>query len=367
MAKVSDYGLTALSIHALGGARVAAKASVFIMPERALRMPCIGSRKNDFYCCRALGVASTLPATTMTIHSTAGDEPAPLRFGAIETAITTFERIHGLAVTVHDLVGSLAPFIGPDRFHHRSPLCLSVKAQGRHEACVRFDVEQLRPQLGRLPEGRIHVCHAGLVEWVVPVFAREKLAWVLFAGPRFPGPSLLSAARTVSASWPKSPWSRGIALPTAVGEDEAQRILEHLRQLAARLRELAERKQPTLVQRRQSPDAFSRNSVTKREVAILRFIEEHYTAPVTLAMLARRLCLSESRTSHVVRQSCKASFRDLVIDRRLRAAMELLRDSGMSVLQVTMACGFEDVAHFHRTFRRRVGLTPARYRTSGRS
>lgn len=230
------------------------------------------------------------PQPIMSTHPAAGESPVTLRFGTAEHAITTFERIHRLTVTAHDLTGTLAP-----------------------------------------------------------------------------SPSLRSAARMPATPWPKSPWARNLGLPAAVDDDEAQLILEHLRQLAARLSEWAGRRQPVASQKRRAPDAFTGNSLTRRQVAILRFIEEYHTSPASLAMLAKRLCLSESRTSHVVRQACKASFRDLLIDRRLRAAMELLRDSGMSVLQVAMACGFEDVAHFHRLFRRRIGLTPAQYRTSGRS
>lgn len=293
--------------------------------------------------------------------------PAPLRFGAAENAITAFEQIHRLNVTVHDLAGTLAPFIRPDRFHHRSPLCLAVKAQGRHEACLRWEIDSLRARLGQIPEGCIQVCHAGLVEWVIPAFSDGKLAWVLFAGPRFPSPSLFSATRAPDMPWPKSPWAAQVPLPSPVGEHEAQLILEHLRQLAARLRYWVEEKRPTPERPPGSPDAFSSNSLTKRQVQIHRFIEEYHTSPVTLAMLAKKLCLSESRTSHAVRQCCKTSFRNLLIDRRLRSAMELLRDSGMSVLQVAMASGFDDIAHFHRLFRKRVGLTPAQYRISGQS
>jgi transcriptional regulator GlxA family with amidase domain len=61
------------------------------------------------------------------------------------------------------------------------------------------------------------------------------------------------------------------------------------------------------------------------------------------------------------------SFRALLVRKRLQAAMELLRQSDLSVLQIALATGFQDLAHFHRLFRRRVGITPARYRSSGRA
>jgi len=288
------------------------------------------------------------------------------RFDIPECAIETFEHIHHSIVTIHDLSGTLSPFLKPDRFHHRSPLCLAVKAQGHHLACIHFETKNLRQDLARLPEGRIHVCHAGLVEWVVPVFEKEKLVWILFAGPRIPGKRLSSAFRAHPTRWVKSPWSKKNALPSPVDESEAQLIMEHLRQLAARLQKWSQEwKVRDLVSPTDSD--FPSNLLTMRQTAVRRFIEDHYAQPVTLPMLAQRLSLSEGRASHVVMECCGTNFRELLIQKRLGVAMEFLRQSGMSVLDIALASGFEDVSHFHRLFRRRIGTTPAKYRLSGQS
>jgi AraC-like DNA-binding protein len=284
-----------------------------------------------------------------------------------EQAIATFEQVHGLQVTVHDLAGTLRPFIQPRRFHHCSKLCLAVKAQGQEERCIGFEIHLLRPQLATLPEGRAHVCHAGLVEWVVPVFSNNKLAWVLFAGPRAPGPDLGDVFRDRLTQWESPPWrDRRTVLPD-VSENESRLILECLRQLAARLQVWAAGLYPDNSAPGRSPDAFTISSMTRRQISIMRFVERHYHEDMTLGMLAAYLCLSESRTSHMVRQSCGVSFRELLIQRRLRAATELLRDTRMSVLQTAMSTGFGDVAHFHRLFRRRIGMTPLQYRVMGKS
>ncbi|MDR2675465.1 MAG: helix-turn-helix domain-containing protein [Opitutaceae bacterium] len=289
------------------------------------------------------------------------------RLALPEQAIAAFEQIHRLHVTVHDLAGTLRPFIQPYRFHHCSELCLAVKAQGQEDRCIQFEVRSLRPLLATLPEGRIHVCHAGLVEWMVPVFSRDRLAWVFFAGPRMPAPSLASALRAQLTQWETPPWNARRTMAPPVSEKEAQLILECLRQLAARLQLWASAIYAGNTAPGKSPDAFTSSSMTRRQVAIMRFIERHYHEGMTLGMLAAHLCLSESRTSHAVRLSCGVTFRELLVQRRLRAAMELLRDTGMSVLQTAMSTGFADVAHFHRLFRKRIGMTPVQYRRMGTS
>ncbi|MFA5688039.1 MAG: AraC family transcriptional regulator [Kiritimatiellales bacterium] len=294
------------------------------------------------------------------------NENVPVQFDAVEKAISAFESIHSLNITVHDLSGILSPFIQAHRFHHRSRHCLAVKAQGQESTCVHFEISSLRPELSNIPDGRIHVCPAGFVEWVVPVFHQQELALVLFAGIRLPGKTLVSAIRTAPIKWDKSLRNKHRQKINVIGEKEAQLILEHLRQLAARLQLWLENFY-SVKKKTKSPDAFSANSLIKRKLIVYRFIEENYQEHLTVKMLAQHLHLSESRTSHAVRQSCGVSFRSLLIQRRLCAAMELLRDSGMSILQIALSTGFSDITHFHRLFRKKVGTTPAKYRIIGQS
>ncbi len=276
-------------------------------------------------------------------------------YSTAEQAIETFERIHGLHVTVHDLDGSLSPFLRSYRFHHNSPLCLAVKVHGYTPVCMRFEIDTLRREIANYPEGRVHICHANLVEWLVPNLQKGKLLWVLFAGPRFPGTRLHAELQEPRAVWLKPPWRPVEGMPKVVEDAESQLILEHLRQLAARLREWV----------RQSKSKRIEAGLATRQNVIYRFIENRYAEIVTLPMLAKILRLSESRTSHFVRQNCGASVRELLIRQRVRIAMQLLRQTTMSVLDVALGSGFEDVAHFHRLFRKRTGMTPRQYRVGG--
>jgi AraC-like DNA-binding protein len=266
-------------------------------------------------------------------------------------AIDAFENIHDLRVTIHDLTGTLWFFLPPDRFQHSAANCQAVKHSAAGAKCLAFEGSSLREALVARPQGRVHVCHAGFVEWVVPVFGGDALMMVLFAGIRAPGRDLPCDVRP--RRMPKS----GPNPPPTVDEAQSQSIHEHLRQLAARIKQWMD-ELPSLTR----ADKATARTDTQRQVAIRSFIMHRHTDPVRLADLANALGLSEGRTSHVVRQSCGRSFRQLLIEARVRTAMGLLRHTDTALPEVAARSGFDDLRHFHRQFKKAAGQTPHRYR-----
>lgn len=276
------------------------------------------------------------------------------------TAIEAFEHATKLHVVIHDIGGQLYAYLPPDRFMHRQPICLAMKAS--HESdCVLFDVNVTRKALQELPNGRIQICHAGLVEWTVPLFLNEKLEWVIFAGQRTPGKGLTSATHQ---SVPlKLPWSKGLALPPPVDETEGRLIMELLRQLAARLRDWHEDIGKSAAQRSIRPqDGISTANIGTRLAAIRLFIDSRHRHPIRLADLAEYLHISEGRTGHAVRELCGKSFIELLSDMRLETAKGLLEYSNFNVLEVAMRSGFGDLSNFHQAFKKKFKITPHQYR-----
>lgn len=282
-------------------------------------------------------------------------------FHAAERAIDSFEKIHGLSVTVHDLAGNLTPFLPPERFQHQHPICLAVKLH-HVKSCVSFGVDQLRRDIALHANGRVQVCFAGLVEFVFPVFRKHSLMWVFFAGIRLPAAHLPSAVRDTTPPPSKPPWKPGTKLPKPVAEEEAQTILEALRQLAARLTVwMQEMESSGAHAGRPNPD-FQEDDLASRRTLIQQFIHLRHTRPVRLADLAKTLHLSESRAGHVVRQVAGTTFVRLLTQARLSTAAELLRHTDLPVTEISVRSGFSELSHFHRYFKKRFGFTPRRYR-----
>ena len=83
----------------------------------------------------------------------------------------------------------------------------------------------------------------------------------------------------------------------------------------------------------------------------------------TVAYFADRLNLSSGYFGELVKTSTGITAKDMIADRLVSAARELLNDLSLSVTQVGDMLGFEYPQHFVRFFKRRTGRTPKKYRT----
>jgi AraC-like DNA-binding protein len=284
-----------------------------------------------------------------------------------EIAITGFERLHGVRVTLHDISGSITPFVKPERFSHVHPLCLAVKVH-HSQNCVNFGIHELHNNLSKYTNGRVQVCFAGLVEVALPVFHDRALEWVLFAGPWMPGKNLVTAVRDAQPRLTRRVWSSDVPLPPAIDDERAALMLEGLRQLAARLLTWRQELQRgALTARDMRPSRREISGLDARRVFIMRYILQNHQRPIQLADLAKALHLSKTRCGHVVSQTCGETFAALLLDARMRTASGMLRHTSLPISEVVTRSGFSDVSHFHKYFKAKFGISPLQYRKQPRT
>ncbi len=271
----------------------------------------------------------------------------------IDEAITYFESVHKLFITIHDCAGIMWQYMSPERRFHRSPWCLAIKSGPKANArCMEFDIQHLRPLFQAGAEARYHLCPAGFVEWVAPLRQQNgQLIGVLFAGQRTADQAFLQELPLPPLQHP--PTLLQPQPPPPVSRQEAELILEGVRQLVARIEQILWRENPSSrVGFRDLP----------RIVMIRNVVRRHCVRGVTLRQLADVLHLSESRTAHVVRELFGCSLSRLVLLERLRFAAFLLETTTLTVAEVARRCGIGDLSRFHRSFRAYTGLTPGKYR-----
>jgi len=96
----------------------------------------------------------------------------------------------------------------------------------------------------------------------------------------------------------------------------------------------------------------------------LAAMENHMDDPLTLTQISDVVGLSARQVNRLFRKHLGISTLDFYNKLRLEKAQFLLRDSLLSISEVSQATGFGSLAHFSRNFSQVYGESPSRYRTS---
>ncbi len=98
--------------------------------------------------------------------------------------------------------------------------------------------------------------------------------------------------------------------------------------------------------------------------AVQAFVETHLHQKISLADLAATAGLSSFHFLRSFKGSLGSTPAKYVMDRRMERARYLLKVGKITVSDVAIEVGFEDVSHFSRAFRRAMGVTPSAFRSA---
>ena len=107
------------------------------------------------------------------------------------------------------------------------------------------------------------------------------------------------------------------------------------------------------------------NSSRRLMIDVLGYVEEHYRDG-ELNELAELLHYDVYWLSKEIKRQFGRNYTDLVQEKRLNQACYLLENTGMSVLEIGLAVGYDNSSYFHRIFREQYDMTPRKYRIERR-
>lgn len=94
------------------------------------------------------------------------------------------------------------------------------------------------------------------------------------------------------------------------------------------------------------------------------FIETHCSDPLTVEQIAREVCLSPSRLSHIIKGEMGITLGDHISKVRIEKAKTLLKDKELSISQIALEVGFPDQSYFTKVFKKIEKCTPKAFRQS---
>ena len=91
-------------------------------------------------------------------------------------------------------------------------------------------------------------------------------------------------------------------------------------------------------------------------------MESNFLRPLSLAEIAAAAGVHRVHLSREFRRYFSTTVGEHLRRKRIEHACHLITASEMPLMEIAVTCGFSDQSHFSATFRRQMGLTPARYR-----
>lgn len=261
----------------------------------------------------------------------------------IEQAIRDLEGDFSCHVTLHDHWGNLRDCLGMAFFDrrrlHSAPTCRN-RRELHQKVCIGHCKEHIFQLSTQNQHPYLCVCPYGVRELIFPIREGTHLLGTLYIGP----------------FRPEAESGAGLA----AGESP-------LAELSPALRVRLERRGQAIVYAllffyTHQKLSESSGETGGRKEQILLYFRQNSHRRLRVADLGRHLCLSSSRTAHLVRELCNAGFSTMLQQERLRKAEGMLHQFNHSIAEVSASAGFCNEFYFNKLFKAKNGITPGAYR-----
>lgn len=98
---------------------------------------------------------------------------------------------------------------------------------------------------------------------------------------------------------------------------------------------------------------------------MISFVHEYYPKKMTLTEIAKAGCVSKRTCENLFLKYVHKTPIAFLNDYRLRKSIELMQNTNMTILEISLACGFSGASYYAECFRRSFGKSPTEYRKNG--
>lgn len=94
---------------------------------------------------------------------------------------------------------------------------------------------------------------------------------------------------------------------------------------------------------------------------IIAYINEAYTAPLTNRSVAEAFHLHPNYVSTIIKDLTGQPLHQYLLHVRVAASVRLLSTTDFSIGEIARRCGFSDIYHYSKCFKRVMGIAPSQY------
>lgn len=95
---------------------------------------------------------------------------------------------------------------------------------------------------------------------------------------------------------------------------------------------------------------------------VIVFLMEHYQENYSLQDIARIANLSPYHFIRIFKAQTGKTPYEYLLDIKIDKAKTMLKDAALNITEISYLCGFNNLNHFGKVFKRKVGVSPSAYR-----
>jgi len=97
-------------------------------------------------------------------------------------------------------------------------------------------------------------------------------------------------------------------------------------------------------------------------VKIIEYLQDHMSNEVSINEISKAVFLSPFYLSRLFKEELGITIIEYLTEIRMEKAKSLLEKTDMTIAEITNNVGYNEISYFSRLFKRRVGISPTKYR-----
>ena len=100
---------------------------------------------------------------------------------------------------------------------------------------------------------------------------------------------------------------------------------------------------------------------------LIQYVDAHFTEDMSREHLSELFYFDEDYITKLFKKETGMSFKNYVIEKRLRLARELLTETDEPINMISQKVGYDNYSYFTRLFKKSFGVTPVEFRSDNQS
>ena len=251
-----------------------------------------------------------------------------------------------------DLLKADFSFVGNHSYWEKKRYCKAIQStENGHKACLISDIILLeKSRESKKPE--MHICHAGLMDFSIPIlYGDEIIGYIIFGQIKTDTDFSKFKGYLMSLGLDEKEMNRFYA-EISFFEEDVIKSISNIAEMVVKHILLEDMLKPNF------DDSIGR---------VVNYINENLDTSLSVQTISQNTNISKSALYRRFQSCFGCTVGQYISDKRIEKAAELLKNSDLSIEEVSGLTGFSSGSYFCKMFKKKMGVSPFKFKSIHKS